>query len=136
MALRIAKCIDEAELNLSKALALSESPSKKIQNLIRLAHVYQWEKEFLKARALLDQAKHLINENTISESLTAAFHQHLGKFYFDQCYVGLAITEFELALKIRTAIKVPQDQVDSTLLALHESKKKWPASLNKIIRSN
>src|SRR3989344_377211 len=133
MALRTARRFDEAELYLSKALALSESPSKKIQNLIRLAHVYQWEKEFSKAKALFDQARYLINENDISEKLKSAYHQHLGKFYFDQGSMGLAVTEFELALNIRTTIKAAQDQIESTTLSLIEAKKKWPIVLNNIV---
>jgi tetratricopeptide (TPR) repeat protein len=124
-ALRIARRFDEAELYLSKALALSESPSKKIQNLVRLAHVYRWENEFSKAQVLFDQVRSLINEFEVSVSLRAAYHQHLGKLYFDQGFMGLAVTEFELALKIRRMNHLPQDQIDSTLLALNESKKQW-----------
>ena len=125
MALRTVHRFDEAELYLSKALALSESPSKKTQNLIRLAHVYQWEAEFSKAKALFDQAKYLINQHEVSGSLKAAYHQHLGKFYFDQNFMGLAAVEFELALKIRKQNHAPQDQLDSTIMALSESRKHW-----------
>jgi|GEM_PF-1066708 tetratricopeptide (TPR) repeat protein len=133
MALRVARRFDEAELYLSKAFALSESPSKKIQNLVRLAHVYQWENEFSKAEALFDQAKSLINEFEISNSLRAAYHQHLGKLYFDQSFMGLAVTEFELALKIRKSNDNQQDQVDSTLLALNESKRLWADKNDQVV---
>lgn len=133
MALRIAKRHDEAELFLSKALALSETPSKKVQNLIRLAHVYQWEKEFSKAKALYDQARSLLNENTISGTLAAAYHQHLGKYYFDQNFIGLAAAEFELALNIRNFVQAPNDQLESTLFALREAKKRGSGSLDTVI---
>jgi tetratricopeptide (TPR) repeat protein len=133
VALRIAGRLDEAESYLQKALDLSENTSNKIQNLIRLAHVYQWKKEFTKSQNLFNQTRTLINENDISENLKASYHQNLGKFYFDQAYMGLAVTEFELALNIRRSIKAPQDQIESTLLALNESKKRCPYLVKDII---
>jgi uncharacterized cupin superfamily protein/GNAT superfamily N-acetyltransferase len=117
----------EAEYFLMKAVSTSYSYSKQsrlIQNLVRLAHVYQWKKEFQKAHLLFDQAKALLNKSDFSESLKGSFHQHLGKLYFEQGFYGLSLTEFELALKIRQRIQVSNDQVSSTVLAINETKKR------------
>lgn len=51
--------LDKAEVYLQKALSLSyesAKPYKIGQNLIRLAHVYQWKKQFSKSKILFDQA--------------------------------------------------------------------------------
>ncbi|MCB0368852.1 MAG: GNAT family N-acetyltransferase [Bdellovibrionales bacterium] len=127
VALRILNRLDEAEEYLSKALSLSslEPPSKQIQNLIRLAHVYQWQEQFIKAKCLFDQVRELLNEFSTSDTLKAAYHQHLGKLYFDQKLFGLAITEFELAKKLRVQNLVSKDQIESTAQALIKAKENW-----------
>lgn len=124
VALRILNRLDESETYLSKALSLSanESVSKQVQNLIRLAHVYQWQRQFAKAKALFDQARSLINEFSISDTLRAAYHQHLGKLYFDQKLYGLSLIEFELAKKIRIQISAPKDQLESTEFSITKAK--------------
>lgn len=86
MTSRILLRLDEAEFYLKKALAISygyPSHGRFIQNLIRLAHVYQWKIEFEKSEILFDQAKLLMDEKPVSEALLASYHQHLGKLYFD-----------------------------------------------------
>lgn len=130
-ACRIDGRLGEAETYFLKALNLSIAVdiSAIIRNQIRLAHVYQWQKEFEKAHALMAQAKALANENKITDSLRAAYHQHKAKIYFDQGFYGLAICEFELALKIRTVSLAPADQLESTRFSLAEAKKRWPVSL-------
>ncbi len=128
IACRITSRLSESERYLLSALALSSgsgNSSKVIQNLIRLAHTYQWQSEFSKAKVLFDQARSIINENDISSTLAAAYHQHFGKYYFDQGFFGLACCEFELAFKTRKEISAPQDQVKSSQLALDESKNRW-----------
>ena len=123
---RILKNLGLAEEFLKKAVALSavESPAKQLQNLIRLAHVYQDQKQFKKSKALFDQARELLNFYEVSDTLRAAYHQHLGKYYFDQSFYGLSLTEFELAYKIRLSVKAPRDQIESTELALSFARKK------------
>ncbi|MBC7465740.1 MAG: GNAT family N-acetyltransferase [Bdellovibrio sp.] len=130
-ACRIDGRLADAETYFLKALNLSIAVdiSAMIRNQIRLAHVYQWQKEFEKAHAMMAQAKALANENKMSESLRAAFHQHKAKIYFDQGFYGLAVCEFELALKIRTNSMAPIDQLESTRLSLAESKKRWAIQL-------
>ncbi|MBX7232051.1 MAG: GNAT family N-acetyltransferase [Bdellovibrionales bacterium] len=128
MAARTLMKLDEAELYLMKAVSLSysyPSHSRLVQNLIRLAHVYQWKKEFEKSHLLFDQAKALINEQTVSENLLAAYHQHLGKLYFDQNYFGMAQAEFGTATSIRQRTSAPTDQLDSSQNSLAEAIKQW-----------
>ncbi len=135
VACRIIGFLDQAQYYLQRAVALSaaEKPAKQVQNLIRLAHVYQWQKQFHKSQVFFDQAKALIQQYKVSESLKASYHQHFGKFYFDQGFFNLATIEFQTAKKIRTQIQSPADQLNSTLLALIESEKrqilKMPAQI-------
>lgn len=128
MAARTLLKLDEAEFYLKKALALTyghPSHSRLIQNLVRLAHVYQWKKEFERSQMLFDQAKSLMDEKPVSEGLQAAYHQHLGKLYFDQQYFGRAQAEFSTALSLREKISVPTDQIESSKGSLKEALKRW-----------
>jgi tetratricopeptide (TPR) repeat protein len=128
MAARTLMKLDEAESYLMKALSHSyscPSHSRLVQNLIRLGHAYQWKKDFEKSQLLFDQAKSLINEKPVSEGLTAAYHQHLGKLYFDQKYYGKAQAEFSTALSIRERISAPEDQMESSKESLKEALKRW-----------
>lgn len=123
---RVIMKLDEAENFLFKALTLCfgyPDKTKFIQNAIRLAHVYQWKNNFAKAQLLYDQVKFILNEESISESLVASYHQHLGKFYFDQEFFRLAQYEFELAFKIRTRIRADAELLNSTQHCLDVVKK-------------
>jgi uncharacterized cupin superfamily protein/ribosomal protein S18 acetylase RimI-like enzyme len=128
MAARTLLRFDEAEFYLKKALVLSygyPSPGRLVQNLIRLAHLHQWKKEFDKSQMLFDQAKSIIDEKSVSEGLQAAYHQHLGKLYFDWQYYGKAQAEFAVALSIRERIAAPKDQIESSKESLKEALKRW-----------
>jgi len=123
---RVMMKLDEAETYLLKALTLSfYSPDKTkiVQNSIRLAHVYQWQNNFAKAHFLFDQAKLVLNEESISDGLSATYHQHMGKFYFDQGFIRLAQHEFELALKMRTRIHADADLLNSSQFCLEVVRK-------------
>lgn len=116
-AARVLMRLDEAEDYLLKAMALSffhPQKTKLAQNLMRLAHVYQWKNNFAKTHLLLDQAKRILNGCRPCESLMATYHQHLGKAYFDQGYMNLAQCQFELALKMRCDQKMDTDLIAST----------------------
>jgi len=118
---RVLKKLDHAEHYYKKALSISylnSNNNKIIQNLIRLAHVYQWRRDFDKSYALFDQAYNLINTIDCFESLKASFHQHLGKFYFDQQAFRLALVEFNLALKMRLRSKAVSDIIRSSQQAI------------------
>jgi uncharacterized cupin superfamily protein/predicted GNAT family N-acyltransferase len=132
---RILQNYSEAELYLTKALALSYSypkQSRLIQNFIRLAHLYQWKKEFVKSQVLFDQTKSLIYEAATSESLLASYHQHLGKLYFDQKLFGKAQSEFSTALCLRKRLCSPIDHIQSSKLSLDMTQKKWGRNLPEV----
>ena len=123
MACRIVLRLEQAEKYLKKAVTLSYSHSshgRLVQNLIRLAHVYQWKKEFEKAALLFDQAKSLLEEHQVSEGLRASYHQHLGKLYFDQRHFAQAKAEFVTALRLREDISAPPDQIESSKNSLKQ----------------
>ena len=139
IAAQILRRLGESEYYLNKAITLSYDHPRKFklaQNLIRLAHVYQWQNQFTKAHLLFDQARSLIHQYDINESIKASYHQHLGKCYFDQKFYNLALTEFELALKMRQRLNSPTDQIESSLNAVSECKKRvnWSFSDDFIIR--
>ncbi len=124
LAFRITNQLTEAETYQAKALALSNTPIKQIQNLTRLAIIYQWQKKFVEAEEIYNQVKVLLTSGDTSKILLAAYHQHLGKLYFDQEQYNTSIKEFEIALKIRIEINAPPDQVESSRLALQEAQKR------------
>lgn len=103
--------------------------SRYIQNLIRLAHVHQWQKTFGKAHSLFDEARVKISGTAISEGLLAAYHQHLGKLYFDEKFYGMAQVEFATALLLRQRISAPQEQVSSSGVSIDEARFRWGRSL-------
>lgn len=124
VASRVLNRLDLAEDYLLKACALAKTPSKLAQNLLRLAHVYQWKNDFTKAEVLFDQVYEIISEEQVSEILEAAYYQHLGKFYFDQKEYKLALKQFEKSLEIRRDVEAPKDQLESSLLAIEETKRR------------
>lgn len=144
VAYRIVHQLYKSEVYLLKAISIISSiqsethndiqiANKLIQNLLRLAHTYQWQNEFAKSKVLFDQAKSIINENKVSLIIVAAYHQHFGKYYFDQHYYGLALCEFNLALKIRNEIHAPQDQIDSSQLAVDEALRRWSVNYDRSV---
>ncbi|MES2803635.1 MAG: L,D-transpeptidase [Bdellovibrionota bacterium] len=140
MASRIVLQLDKAESHLLEALSLSREKSSNtslIQNLIRLAHVYQWKKDFQQAQLLLDQAKQIMNAASVREGMIASYHQHLGKLYFDQGYYGRSRNEFGTALGIRLKISAPFDQVESSRVSLQTALVKSGKTLNRLeVKSN
>jgi GNAT superfamily N-acetyltransferase len=134
---RILRKLDIAEVYLFKALSLATSlnlPKSVVQNQIRLAHTYQWRSEFYKSKAFFDQAKYLLNNLQEADLLIAAYHQHLGKYFFDQRLYGNAVCEFELALKMRIKYKAPAEQMSSSESALVESYRRWSVKINSSIK--
>lgn len=78
-------------------------------------------------------AKSAIDEKSVSEELQAAYHQHLGKLYFEQQYYGKAQTEFSVALSIRERIAAPKDQIESSKESLKEALKQWGRNFSAIL---
>lgn len=130
LAFRITNQLTEAERYQAEALALSNTPIKKIQNLTRLAIIYQWQKKFVEAKELYSQVLILMTNNDASRILLAAYHQHLGKLYFDQEQYNSSIKEFEIALKIRIEINAPLDQLESSRFALNQAQSNFQVKRN------
>lgn len=134
--LRTVEKLDEAIGYLQKALNLSREQkliTKIFQNLIRLAHAYQWKKDFDQSLVLFSEARLMMNINEIHPQLVASYHQHFGKFYFDQKCFLLALCEFELAKKIKIDVNSPQNQLESTQFAIDVTKKKIPNWKSEVI---
>jgi tetratricopeptide (TPR) repeat protein len=111
-----------AEKHLKKALAYSEQlddarPS--IVNLIRLAHVYQWEGKFDKSNAMFDNLIEMCEGDY--ESLLDTVYQHAGKNRFDQEQYVEALALFEKALELRQSKDNPS-LIESTEHAIHITK--------------
>lgn len=127
MASRTLIKLEDAEEYLLKAVNDSKNhstQSRHIQNLIRLAHVYQWKKNFEESHRLFDQASSLLKDRSVSEALVAAYHQHLGKLFFDQQMFERAEKEFGTALEIRERISAPIDQIESSRISLNEAQRR------------
>ncbi len=124
LALRITTQLTAAEKYQLEAVSLSTKPIKKIQNLTRLAIIYQWQERFNEAQKIYDEVRELIENNEVSEILLAAYHQHLGKLYFDQKKYDLSVKEFKKSFEIRTHTNAPIDQIESSRLALKMARSK------------
>ncbi len=125
--LRVLGRLEEAEQKLKDALNMSlehPNPLKPVQNMMRLAHVYQWQKNFKEASRLFSEVKKLLKSPGVSDGLKASYHQHYGKLLFDQQNYTEAEAEFAKSLEIREMTKAPQDQISSTRFALDLARKK------------
>lgn len=125
--LRVLGELDEAEARLKEALSLSSehpNPLRSLQNMMRLAHVYQWKKDFKQANSLFSEVKKMMKSSGISEGLKSAYHQHYGRLLFDQQKFKEAEEQFLLALQLRESIKAPSDQVMSSRFALEQTRKR------------
>ncbi len=121
------KHFKSAEDHLHEAISLSiiqNLPKKIVQNQLRLADVFRYQNNFVKSEVLFDQARNLLNQTADSENLMASYHQHFGKFYFDQNFQSLAICHFKLALRIRRRLNASVDQINSSMASIAESEKR------------
>lgn len=125
--LRVLGRLDEAEAKLKEAMDMASShpnPLRQVQNMLRLATVYQWQKKFKEADKLFASCKKLLKSSSFSEGLKSSYHQHYGKFLFDQQMYKKAEVEFAKALEIRESIKAPQDQITSSTFALEQTRRR------------
>ena len=95
-----------------------------IQQKIRVAHVYQWKKEFAKSTQLFSEVIKSCRVNSELHSYLAFALQHAGKNLFDQGDFQKALLHFEEALSIRVYKKAPEEQIKSTILAINVTKEK------------
>lgn len=125
--LRRLEDLDAAESTLNEALKIiSENnlgQALAVQQKIRLGHVLQWKKQFDKSNPLFLKVISECRENLeLTQYLDFAL-QHSGKNLFDQKRFQEALTQFNEALILRQNRKAPLDQVESTELAIKETKK-------------
>lgn len=122
MKLNEAACIIEEALHLVNHHQLGIK--LETQQKIRLAHVYQWQKDFIKSTQLFSDIIESCCQNTeLNKYLSFAF-QHSGKNLFDQGQYQEALLCFKEALDLRLKNNSPQDQIDSSKLAINVAKNK------------
>ena len=126
--LRILLELNEAEEALLKAIELINNHNldvkTRIQQEIRLAHVYQWKKDFQKSNKIFEQVIENCYNNIEAQSYLDFALQHCGKNFFDQTRYQEALDCFKKSLLIRIEKKSPVDQIASTQQALRETKKR------------
>lgn len=118
--------LDQAEFKLKEALRLVESNDLGIQRevvqKIRLAHVLQWKKYFRASDELFKEIINVCRSNKDAEGYLDFALQHAGKNLYDQNRLGEALVLFQEALQIRIKKSSPQDQIESTQLAIQRTK--------------
>ncbi len=124
--------LDQAEQKLKSALALIETHAlgsqRQAQQMIRLAHVYQWKKDFAQSNALFEQVISLCQEDRYAKAYLDFALQHAGKNFFDQERWSEALVCFQKALELRIEKASPQDQIESTEKAIAETKRRMGGS--------
>jgi tetratricopeptide (TPR) repeat protein len=124
--LRILGELDEAEFYLLESLDLISEHNlglkREIQQMIRLAHVLQWQKEFTESTRVFDQILEVCRQDEDAEFYLSFALQHAGKNLFDQHRYEEALSLFEEALEIRTRQRAHSDLLESTKLAIQRTK--------------
>lgn len=111
-----------AKQALLTAIDLAESIGSdcyKVINLIRLAHVYQWQHDYVVAEALFDSALVYCRTQPELSSYRDFVYQHWGKCKFDQAYFAEAQAYCEQAMELRLK-KGDQSLILSTQLVLEK----------------
>jgi tetratricopeptide (TPR) repeat protein len=117
---RMLKKLVAAKQALTSAIELSEllgDRRLKTANMIRLAHVYQWQQDYVLSEALFEQVITACQEDLDLASYLDFAYQHLGKCKFAQNQYQEARYYFEQALVIRSD-KGDRSLIDSTQLEI------------------
>jgi tetratricopeptide (TPR) repeat protein len=126
--LRMLIQLDEAKNHLKEAVDICETFQLDIKTTTRaqllLAHILQWQGNFLKSNRLFGELIITVEAEIGASKLKAFVYQHAGKNLFDQKLYPQALKFFEKALKLRQSENAPQDQIDSTKLAIQVTKSK------------
>ncbi len=85
-------------------------------------HVLQWKKDFKGSGEFFKEVLQICRSNGDAEEYLDFALQYAGKNLFDQNKYSEALILFEETLIIRQHKKSPQDQIDSTLLAIQVTK--------------
>lgn len=124
--LRILGDLGRAEDFLREALQIVQNNNMgirlEVQQKIRLAHVYQWQKNFEKSNQLFAEVIGLCRTRDEAQFYLDFALQHAGKNHFEQRDFSKALSCFQEALDLRINKKAPQEQIESTQLALQRTK--------------
>lgn len=124
--LRVLGDLQKAEQLLRKALQIVHDHKLglqwEVQQKIRLAHVLQWKREFKASDRLFSEVIAVCRSNSDVDMYLAFALQHAGKNLFDQNKFREALELFEEAMNIRLERRAPQDQIESTELAIKRIK--------------
>ncbi|WP_230875029.1 tetratricopeptide repeat protein [Lysinibacillus cavernae] len=116
---RIINKIEESKKYLSLAIELNRqlgNHKRIFVNELRLAHTYQWEKNFQESNKIFKKLMEQSENNSDNHYLDFVY-QHYGKNLYDQSDYRLALTYFEKALRLRVN-KGNQELIDSTEYAI------------------
>jgi tetratricopeptide (TPR) repeat protein len=89
-----------------------------VVNMIRLAHVYQWQQQYTKSEELFEEAITLCQTKPEISTYLDFAYQHLGKCKFDQKQYEQALYYFEQAKELRVK-KGDLSLIESTQVALN-----------------
>ena len=123
---RILRDFKTAHQNLEQALRLAQIANEKksvTANELRLAHLYQWERQFGTSTAMFDKIIKNCETDVELEAYLDFAYQHAGKNAFDQGHYEQAETFFKKALRIRSQ-RGNADLIESTELALQAVRKR------------
>ncbi len=113
----------KAEQTLKQALEIIAKENLSIalyaQNKIRIAHVYQWQEKFDISNSAFEEVIELCTINEEASQYLHFAYQHHGRNLFNQKKYLEAYENFEHALKIRKEINAPEDQLQSTRVAIN-----------------
>lgn len=120
--------LKQAEVTLRHALLLIEDHKlgsrREAQQKIRLAHVYQWQKDFKQSNSLFDEVILLCRLDPEAQFYLDFALQHAGKSFFDQQEFEKALACFNEALELRVKKGSPADQLSSTQNAIAETQRR------------
>ena len=123
--LRILNRLEEAEEAIDEALLLvlkhALGPRMEVQQQLRLAHVYQWQKRFnLSTRIFKEMTLYCMTEPGLTDLLDFVW-QHSGKNLFDQKMYAEALRAFKKALELRVKRGAPEDLLASSRIAVQRT---------------
>lgn len=117
--LRGADRLDEAREEATQALDRTRAvgtPAQQHLAELRLAQVVQWQGEFGTSNVMFG---HLLSRATDHGPVVAAFtYHHAGNNFYDQGDYARAEDLFANALAIREELELPEEQIESSRLAL------------------
>jgi tetratricopeptide (TPR) repeat protein len=119
------EALNEANAAVDRA-EIAGRPAQQHTARIRLAHVHQWRGEFGESNLLFTE---LLAVSTQFGPVIEAFtHQHAGKNDYDQGHWADAREHFARALAIRDELELPDDERESSRLALAAARRQLEES--------